>query len=783
MFNSIPAIVSAASGGGGSAIELIGSEFIEVNGTSYTVAKPAGTLEGDLMIAFIHFYVLDLTNNAGTHSKIATSPAGWTDYPGTPHTVVDSINQSDATLGLQYKIAGPSEPGNYTWTKVSNSSGLYENRVAIVTFRNAQPALDFFEFLGHETNHFDQATIWSGTDTGASDTYLTGLHYGTNGYVESSASNIEPSVGSPANTYSEVLNYFYGNNQNLYVQTAPASGAGAVSAELNLIINSVPPSRLHYHYMMGMKASAPFTWSETFPRVPGDESDVVDFLGINGTISPDLGADCVSHVANLNRTDAWSVGQRRYIAAAGGGVLADSLSSVVDADFNSSHAGLGWSGSACMDLATKDSVITLNEPADFPSVADGTRSCMLGFVGRIDSLSTAGDQNYITGSRTTTAPYWGWWLQAQTNSPGTLIGGLIWQDGTTNYFSVPNGYALGVPFVAVMQIDFFNNEVTVASSGIGAGGTVSTTFPITPPASVFHQSGRDWLIGSWNFGTNEGIIGRAASFWICEWDAAIDASGFGAANIDHFLKKTDNVIPPASPQWLGPLPAGSNTARLNRCWQNTAGVNEPGMLVRRRGSFNNLRLDAVDQDFTIEGWFYLGTDDSHTTLVGYKDPTFDGNGWMMSVDATSTFGTGLIRFRSALGTSPEISPRPNEGVWYHVALTRNAGTCQWYLNGATNGATFAYSGAMTGQTQELTVGGSARASYDGELDRFADIRIWNIARSAGQISASYNTALAGDETGLIAYWPLQYDTLDYGPNGYHLTQTGKGQFATAGPVP
>jgi hypothetical protein len=51
---------------------------------------------------------------------------------------------------------------------------------------------------------------------------------------------------------------------------------------------------------------------------------------------------------------------------------------------------------------------------------------------------------------------------------------------------------------------------------------------------------------------------------------------------------------------------------------------------------------------------------------------------------------------------------------------------------------------------ELTIGGNPRGSYfNGTIDKF---RVWNVARSAAEIMTTMGKTLAGNETGLTAYY-------------------------------
>ena len=76
------------------------------DGTSVVVTAPAGISSGDLLIAAV-------STDGSTAGSLA-SPAGW--------TLLDrgSDSATTVTLGVWYKIAGASEPANYTFTWTGN---------------------------------------------------------------------------------------------------------------------------------------------------------------------------------------------------------------------------------------------------------------------------------------------------------------------------------------------------------------------------------------------------------------------------------------------------------------------------------------------------------------------------------------------------------------------------------------------------------------------------------------------------------------------------------------
>ncbi len=88
------------------------------------------------------------------------------------------------------------------------------------------------------------------------------------------------------------------------------------------------------------------------------------------------------------------------------------------------------------------------------------------------------------------------------------------------------------------------------------------------------------------------------------------------------------------------------------------------------------------------------------------------------------------------------------GTWYHVAVTFDDATnsMNLYLNGV-----MVSSGTPPDYTETtLDLGIFAGSNlFAGRMD---EVRIWNVARSAGEILANMNCKLRGDEPGLIAYY-------------------------------
>ncbi len=90
-------------------------------GGSISASKPTGTIEGDLMIAFV-----STVDSLGT---LNSPPSGWT---------VETVGGSAQRAYLLTKVAGPSEPSSYTfgWSRSGYS------RATILAYRGGMGAID-----------------------------------------------------------------------------------------------------------------------------------------------------------------------------------------------------------------------------------------------------------------------------------------------------------------------------------------------------------------------------------------------------------------------------------------------------------------------------------------------------------------------------------------------------------------------------------------------------------------------------------------------------------------
>lgn len=133
----------------------------------------------------------------------------------------------------------------------------------------------------------------------------------------------------------------------------------------------------------------------------------------------------------------------------------------------------------------------------------------------------------------------------------------------------------------------------------------------------------------------------------------------------------------------------------------------------------------------------------------------------------------------------------NDGIWHHAAGTYNSstGTSSLYIDGLlVHSITNESYGLLSNNTTvRLTIGnddsGTSPNSFTDRQFRgsISDVRIWNVVRSAADISNNFRRRLVGNETGLLGYWELNqgfgtgwgsYTTaLDFTNNRAHGTLT------------
>jgi hypothetical protein len=246
------------------------------------------------------------------------------------------------------------------------------------------------------------------------------------------------------------------------------------------------------------------------------------------------------------------------------------------------------------------------------------------------------------------------------------------------------------------------------------------------------------------------------------WDVNVESS------IDGILTKEDcfNILPPPAIIVVNPdsffvdISAGTTTTRT----LTISNQGETNLYFNIIGgfSFNNfaLQFDGVDDYVDIINLYPLKN-------VSVNSITFEG--WINILSATGDrqqFVEGLTNngeFLLESFTSNDMYFIINQygvsldsiqwGNWHHIAATYDGYTQKIFLDGILKNS--------VAWSDQFTITTGIRLGKDYELDIqylkgiIDEVRIWNIARSQGDIQEFMNRQLTGTENGLVGYW--QFD--------------------------
>jgi uncharacterized protein YjbI with pentapeptide repeats len=226
---------------------------------------------------------------------------------------------------------------------------------------------------------------------------------------------------------------------------------------------------------------------------------------------------------------------------------------------------------------------------------------------------------------------------------------------------------------------------------------------------------------------------------------------------------------------------------------------------------NVLQLDGIDdavnlgvpewsystqfrRTMTVECWFKTtdtANQRANSSLVSRWFGGADTRMFNILMTSTGTINAWLVS-SGGVFISTGSTTTYKDTLWHHVAMTYNSATgiLLLYIDGVLNGSTTSASfGELAYNTATRLVFGSDDAGITSHTDRqfrgfLSDIRVWNVVRSASDISNNMRQRLVGNETGLMGYWKLHqgYGTgwatytraLDSTINRVHGTLTNMG---------
>lgn len=178
---------------------------------------------------------------------------------------------------------------------------------------------------------------------------------------------------------------------------------------------------------------------------------------------------------------------------------------------------------------------------------------------------------------------------------------------------------------------------------------------------------------------------------------------------------------------------------------------------------NTASLRPGSGSWTAEFWIKRTGDGTATfpQVIGSRPATSTStdNGWSVALASGAAF-TVAAHFADGstgnvdLATVQSTSTVP-VGTWQHwaVVFDRAQNKVLFYKNGALDvSRTVSFPAGAVSQTEPLFVGKDAAATTSFLAASVDDVRVWNTARTAQQISDNFKSQLLGTEGGLAAYW-------------------------------
>jgi len=284
----------------------------------------------------------------------------------------------------------------------------------------------------------------------------------------------------------------------------------------------------------------------------------------------------------------------------------------------------------------------------------------------------------------------------------------------------------------------------------------------TPPCSVTDQT-----------------VAAAQSAIVCAGSTTIDL-GSSQTGVDYYLRNdADNSI------IEGPVAGTGNTLSINsgnvsatttyNVFASEATAQDSALNFPASNDyvqFDNPFYEYTDE-LTVEAWVYMSGGDD-TPWMGQATLNSDNMGSNVWLWHNNGGHTNRVHFYvNDSGAWRDVVSNTMTDGWHHIATVANASGTYIYVDGALDATgTGISTGILNNPASVYTLGRDPRisaAAYNGSA-AFDDVRIWNTARSVGEISGNMNNCSVAGEPGIVLSNKLSDGsgttaTSEVGPNG------------------
>lgn len=172
------------------------------------------------------------------------------------------------------------------------------------------------------------------------------------------------------------------------------------------------------------------------------------------------------------------------------------------------------------------------------------------------------------------------------------------------------------------------------------------------------------------------------------------------------------------------------------------------------------------ESMSIEAWIKPDATNGGRTIVNWNTG---------GANALFRLSNGKLQFGQWNGSSWQnviTDATIPTGVWTHVALVRDSGTVQLYINGVADGNSVNITNNIS--PTRFDIGIQVNKEYfDGQID---ELRLWTRVLTVEEINEAMHLSVDGDAPGLEAYWKLNSQSGDtvYDYTGAEKTGTVAG---------
>lgn len=208
-------------------------------------------------------------------------------------------------------------------------------------------------------------------------------------------------------------------------------------------------------------------------------------------------------------------------------------------------------------------------------------------------------------------------------------------------------------------------------------------------------------------------------------------------------------------------------------------------------SNTTLNLGSV---FTMEAWVFLKSASAYGIVMGKTfDPRSNNpfQNYVIAFDATG-LKPEFIQTTGLPGSYVAVTS-PNAialNTWTHLAASLNLGVLRLYVNGVLVATQSSAGIPNASPNVPFSIGSgatpTAQTTCCGINGAIKQVRVWNIERTSAAILLNKEINLSGNETGLLACYPMNENTgqliTDISPNANHLIRGSTSNIEAQDPV-